>query len=106
LSWATVTVTHAYNKPHKIYTEYRQYQHASLHCTVKTVHKTVGIKSVQVGNSHLLLFSILMAAPMNEFLYLFNLNGLPEGNNSSSLLNVGWVIQNLMCLPDHTFFVQ
>jgi len=38
------------------------------------VHNTVGIKSVQVGNSHLLLFSILMAAGMNEFLYLFNLH--------------------------------
>jgi len=22
LSWATVTATHSYNKPHKIYTEY------------------------------------------------------------------------------------
>jgi len=74
LSWATVTQTHTYNKPHKICTEYRQYKHASLHCTVKTVHNTVGIKSVQVGNSHLLLFRILMAVDMNEFLYLFNLH--------------------------------
>jgi len=68
LSWATVTATHTYNKPHRIYT----IDKTSIDNTLdreKTVHNTVRIKSVQLGNSHLLLFSII-AAGMNEFLYL------------------------------------